>query len=381
MKSSTTLYKRDTKGKVRQWTIELDGDKYRTIAGEKDGQLVTSEWTVAKPMNVGKANETSGERQAAREVQSEIKKKKEKNYVESMDNVDEQTYQSPMLAKSFDDYGADLAYPVASQPKLDGIRCTVGESDMLSRNAKPIVSCPHILGALTKVYAKLKKQYPKLGNFRFDGELYNHKFKHNFNRICELVKRTKPTEDDIKASADLVEFWCYDLFTEGDLTFEERSAIITKHLSDIPGVVVVPTAICEDNTALNAGYEAYMDKGYEGQIVRVLKSKYQFKRTKDLLKRKEFQDREWMIDRVFEGEGNRSGMAGYVTLLNDDETPFMAKNGEQVKSNIKGPHEFLKRMWVEREELHKKKATIKYFNMTPDGVPRFPYVIAIRDYE
>jgi hypothetical protein len=28
-----------------------------------------------------------------------------------------------------------------------------------------------------------------------------------------------------------------------------------------------------------------------------------------------------------------------------------------------------------------KDATIKYFNLTPDGVPRFPYVIAIRDYE
>ena len=26
-------------------------------------------------------------------------------------------------------------------------------------------------------------------------------------------------------------------------------------------------------------------------------------------------------------------------------------------------------------------ATIKYFNLTPDGVPRFPYVVAIRDYE
>ena len=33
------------------------------------------------------------------------------------------------------------------------------------------------------------------------------------------------------------------------------------------------------------------------------------------------------------------------------------------------------------DELIGKEATVKYFNLTPDGVPRFPYVIAIRDYE
>ena len=379
--TSTTLYKKDTKGKTRVWTIEQKDDKYRTIAGEHGGKLVTSEWTVAKPMNVGKANATTGEQQAKLEVASEIKKKKEKNYVTNVGNIDEQTYQSPMLAKSFDDYGADLVYPVYSQPKLDGIRCTVGPDSMLSRNGKAIVSCPHILESLAEVHAKLKKHSPKLGNFRFDGELYSHKFKHNFNRICELVKRMKPTEEDLKASADLVEFWCYDIFTDGDLPFSARALRVCTFLDDIPGIVVVKTVLCGDREALNEKYESYMNDGYEGQIIRVSDSKYQFKRTKDLLKRKEFQDREWLIDEVFEGEGNRSGMAGYVTLLNDDGTKFIAKNGEQVKSNIKGSHEWLKKLWLEREQVHGKKGTIKYFNMTPDEVPRFPYLIGIRDYE
>jgi hypothetical protein len=38
-------------------------------------------------------------------------------------------------------------------------------------------------------------------------------------------------------------------------------------------------------------------------------------------------------------------------------------------------------MWNNRHELIGKEATVKYFNLTPDGVPRFPYVIAIRNYE
>ena len=34
-------------------------------------------------------------------------------------------------------------------------------------------------------------------------------------------------------------------------------------------------------------------------------------------------------------------------------------------------------MWNERENLIGKSATVKYFNLTPDLIPRFPYVIKI----
>jgi hypothetical protein len=34
-------------------------------------------------------------------------------------------------------------------------------------------------------------------------------------------------------------------------------------------------------------------------------------------------------------------------------------------------------MWNNKNELIGKSATVKYFNLTPDGVPRFPYVIKI----
>jgi hypothetical protein len=34
-------------------------------------------------------------------------------------------------------------------------------------------------------------------------------------------------------------------------------------------------------------------------------------------------------------------------------------------------------MFRKRKQLIGKQATIKYFNLTPDGIPRFPYVINI----
>jgi hypothetical protein len=32
-----------------------------------------------------------------------------------------------------------------------------------------------------------------------------------------------------------------------------------------------------------------------------------------------------------------------------------------------------------KSDIEGKYATVKYFNLTPDGIPRFPYVIKIRD--
>ena len=61
--SLASLYKRDTKGKLRIWTVEygFDSDDVagtRTIAGLVDGQKVTSEWNLSTPKNVGKVNAT-----------------------------------------------------------------------------------------------------------------------------------------------------------------------------------------------------------------------------------------------------------------------------------------------------------------------------------
>jgi hypothetical protein len=91
------------------------------------------------------------------------------------------------------------------------------------------------------------------------------------------------------------------------------------------------------------------------------------------LKRKTFQDEEYRIISVEEGRGNKSGMAGYMHLEK--------KDGVQFRSNIKGTHEFLKNLFISRETIVGKWATCQFFNLTPDGIPRFPYVIKIRDGE
>ncbi len=120
-------------------------------------------------------------------------------------------------------------------------------------------------------------------------------------------------------------------------------------------------------------YGQYINEGYEGQILRT-DSKYENKRTKSLLKHKSFMDDEFIIKDICEGEGNKSGMVGYMVF---------ESNGIPFSSNLKATWEVSRDIWNNRSKYIGKTATIQFFNYTPDGVPRFPYVIKIarEDYE
>jgi len=115
-------------------------------------------------------------------------------------------------------------------------------------------------------------------------------------------------------------------------------------------------------------YEKYVEEGYEGQMLR-LDGKYENKRSKFLMKHKSFIDEEYTIIDVCEGEGNKTNMVGYMVFETADGKPF--------KSNVKATFEESEEMFKNRKQLIGKQATIKYFNLTPDGIPRFPYVINI----
>jgi DNA ligase-1 len=137
-------------------------------------------------------------------------------------------------------------------------------------------------------------------------------------------------------------------------------------------VVVVETRLVSDNSELDTLYCQWTDAGYEGQMIRV-NAPYENKRSKTLLKRKEFIDAEYTILGYKEGIGNRVGTIGHFV--------FETEKGVSFHSNVKGNREYISDLLVQGDSLIGKSATIKYFNLTPNGVPRFPYVVAIRDYE
>jgi len=349
-----TLYSRSVKGKINEFVIEIEDDKYRTITGFTDGIKTTSQWTVCKAKSYCTAEE-----QALKEATAIHRKKKETGSFENIKDIDNEIHFEPMLAHKWEDQKDKIKFPVYSQPKLDGIRCIVKKDGMWSRNGKKIISAPHI-------FELMKPLFDKDSSLIFDGELYADKFANDFNAICSLVKKTKPTSEDLNESRIKIQYHIYDLPSNDD-TFVKRYKELT-NMSLPQCCVLVKTEQLDNLNDVNGFYEDYMSAGYEGQMIR-LDSKYENKRSKSLLKHKSFIDEEYIILDVEEGGGNKTGMVGSFV--------FKTKEGKTFNSSPKFNWEECIKMWDDRKNLIGKTATVKYFNLTPDGVPRFPYVIKI----
>lgn len=369
-----TLYKRTSTGAVQIWFQEIEGDRYRTTSGQKDGALVTSEWTVCESKNQGRSNETTPEQQARLEVEANYTKKlAQGGYHETIETIDTPNYFKPMLAKEYDDYTPSPSEfgekSFFSQPKLDGMRCYINSSGMWSRQGKPVISAPHIYEALLDIFNKNP-------DMSFDGELYNHDLKDNFNKIMSLAKKGKPTQANLDESRALLQYHIYDIpyFSEHGIEYriERRDEFFADVLHQYSFLIPVQTDKIRDRMHLDELSIQYVNDGYEGQMVRIGGRPYENKRVNHLLKRKNFHEGEFEITGFEEGSGNRSNMAGNVWLKTNLEQPKMTTEGVSFKAGLAGGVGFYKHLWDQRDSLVGTLVTVKYFEPTPDGIPRFP---------
>lgn len=356
-------------GKYQIWWLEQEQDKYRTHSGIYDvftqspvsTSLVTSEWKVAEPTNVGRSNERNGIAQAEFEITALYKKKQESGYVKK---IGEQKMLvgkiDPMLADKFDLKKHSNLKNVWSQPKLDGARCIINKEGMWTRNWKPYVSAPHI-------FEYLQTFFQADPHLILDGELYAHEFKDNFNEIMSLAKKTKPTIEDLELSKKHLRFWIFDKI-DSHKTFEVR----WKELLDLnfeDPVEYTATSLCENNEMLDVMYQEYLEDGFEGQMIR-FDTVYEFKRSKNLLKRKEFIDEEFKIlDIISPESGNWMGTGKRIKMI--------TKEGVEFFGTLKGTYEYAQDVLTNRQKYINGMATVRYQNMTPDGIPRFPVVVQL----
>lgn len=365
-----TLYKRTSTGAIQVWWLEQNGSKYRSHSGQKDGKIVTSEWTECKGKNIGRANETTPTEQATAEITSKYKKQLDRSYRLDVNTIDTLKFKEPMLAKNYEDRKNELKFPVYVQPKLDGMRDVTRNDGQWSRKGKQIMSAPHIRKALQPLFDK----YPAA---IVDGELYADKYNNDFNAIISLAKKTKPTAADLAASKAELQYWVYDLphLNEGDkLTFKHRNHAVKQLIQQLKSacIVYVPTYVANSQQEVDDYLQQFLGEGFEGVIIRT-DSPYEWKRSKNLLKYKNFIDEEYTILDIEEGKGNRSGTAASIK--------FKTKDGKPFSASMSGTRAYVTEMWQNKKQYIGLQATVKYFQMTPDGVPRFPVVKAVRDYE
>lgn len=362
-KHHPVLVKYDSMGRIRVWNIESTDEAYRTHAGLQDGKIVTSGWQYPTEKNVGRANATT----VAEQVLSEVASKYEARMYQGKyhPSIEESRkgakFIECMLAEKFNSKKSK-DYPYYSQPKLDGVRCLVAEDVMQTRNGKMFVSSPHIRDALEGFF----EEFP---DYILDGELYNHELKNDFEKIISLARKTKPTPKDLEESKEMVEFHVYDVITPEPMTYEERLEFLQENvMSRFEKIVVVTATIVNNFEEAQEKLGEYLESGYEGQMLRKSEAPYEHRRSKSLLKHKEFEDDEFEIVDVIEGKGNWASYAKSIMIR--------LSNGEIQRSGMRGNFKNGKEILENKEAYIGTQVTVRYQNKTADGKLRFPVVVA-----
>ncbi len=368
-----TLYTKSSGGALQEWTIEVCGDRFRTIAGQQGGTLTTSKWTVCLPKNEGRANETSAEAQAMAEARAKWKKKVKAGGSETPTKAGDKDWIHPMLAQTWQKLKKIPDYPLGVQYKFNGMRCIISKKGMFTRKGEPIISAPHVWYALEELFTLQP-------NLVLDGELYNHELGERLNQIIKLVRKTKHVDQATLAeSARLIKFYCYNGYNVNgygaDAPYEKRKTALESLLKDYPVVVNVKTTIVNNQKEQDKHFDECKVLKYEGQMIYVLSAGYENKRSKYLIKRKDFMDDEFEIVGVNEGTGNASGMAATFTCK--------LESGETFETNLKGPDDLMIQVWNNKDEYIGQKITVVFQQLSEYGVPQFPYAdpSILRNYE
>ncbi len=363
-----TVYKKTSTGKIQQWRAWVErtetGYLLKVESGQTDGKLTE---TVGQVIDEGKQKRTA-EEQAIFEANSKLKKKRDEAYFDTIEAAQTQVKLLPMLAHSFDKRKHNINYPAIVQRKFDGVRCLAvlnsdGSVKLLSRKGKEY---PHLQHIKADVWENNDST-----NIVLDGELYSDTL--TFQQLVGLVKRVtlKPGNDQQMYEVSLRVYDCVDLNNEADFT--DRYQTITNITNGAKYLSLVENVRVDNEDEIHAAQARFVEEGYEGAMVRNLTGAYAIgKRSANLQKVKTFLDGEYPIVGFTQGTGGETGC-----VIWECSTP----DGQTFTVRPTGTHEERKVLFENGNDYIGQQLTVKYQELTDDGVPRFPVGIAIRNYE
>jgi DNA ligase-1 len=359
------LYEQSTTGKTKHWSIVVEsrtnGAAIEVKYGVGDSKVRLSESVITRGKNIGKANETSPFEQACLEAEATWKKKIDSGYTQNEANISKEVL-LPMLAMKFQERKHDIVYPAYVQPKLDGVRCLAVKQD----------------DETIKYYSRMGKEFTTLGHLTaelldameigqvLDGEIYSHDY--TFQEAISFIKKARPQSSSLN-------YYVFDL-VDTKAPFESRHRElrnIFELISFKSKIKLLQTIKIDDEPAVGSHHNAFVKAGYEGIIVRNTNGMYALKnRSKDLQKYKEFKDEEFEII---------GGQPSTGTEVDCVIFTVKNKNGQTFAVRPRGSFEQRKQWMGNIKHLIGKSLTVRFQELTDDGLPRFPVGIGIRDYE
>ena len=255
---------------------------------------------------------------------------------------------TPMLAKNWE-AGMDPTGWWHSE-KLDGVRSVWNKKDLMSRN-------DNVFKAPEWFYEYLPE------NNSLDGELFTKR--QNFQRTVGYVKKQVPIESEWRQ----IKYMVFDLPEDNspfEVRYEKLKGIIEHSCNDDPNcplVLVKQTKIKDSNHLLQL-HKDLVKQGAEGSMLRKPGSYYEQKRSSTLLKLKDFDDDDAIVDGYELGTGKYSSVMGKLNVhwVKDPSIKFGVGSGftDEQRKNA--------------DKLFKKGTIIRVqYNGTSDaGNPRFP---------
>lgn len=383
------LFGEATTGKTKAWSIRVfdrDGcGVIETTHGYVDGKKQVNEKVISEGKNIGKKNETTPLQQAINEARTAWTKKKESGYapiaaaggagasamtidddIESVESggrgkgIDEDV-PLPMLAHDYNKRGKSFKFPCYVQRKYDGTRCVaMPGKGLFSRNRKQYPHMSHIVEEINRLPESVV----------LDGELYSDTL--TFQEIVGLVKRQTLKKGDDEKQLQ-IKLHVYDI-VNATMPYESRMANLQlifrrykfKHLT------LVDTLTCETEDKMKELHAQFVSEGFEGIMLRSGNGLYKNSRSVDLLKYKEFFDDEYEVVGFKEGEGLESGCVLWIC-----KTP----EGRVFNCRPRGTRDDRVTLFGRGDEFVGKQLTVRYQELTDEGLPRFPVGITFRDYE
>jgi len=341
-----TLYKKDSKGKVREWSISVKNNTYTTSHGLHKGKQI-SKTTRCEPKNVGRANATTGAQQAAAEAKAKhTNRLTREGYSTDINRLDYTSHVQPMLARDYSKVGHQVQWSngVYASPKLDGVRAIWILGKGFQSRKGTFYNVPHLEKLLNEAGCI----------FKLDGELYIHNTPLN-----EIVAACRKPNDNTPK----LEFRVFDVVSGGGYNqrFKTRVLATTGYLKSNM-IRAVPFVEINSSAEVDFWHDTFVEQGYEGVMLRLDGPYKEGERSADLFKYKKFKETEYKIlDIGKDKDGN-----GVIKC--DGFNVRMRGTDEERKHQVDHPNEYIG-----------KQITVRYFALTPYGKPQFPVGIAIRD--
>lgn len=396
-KEHDILINRDANGKIRVVDISLDwNDELHSYLIQRKTSIHGGKITEQPVIEIkrGKSSRTVTE-QAILEYNSNKKKYLDKGYknikdlgynsltefdpdkVLGNDTTNQDGIIKPYLAKPADDVSnSAFNKQYYGSRKINGVRALIYYKDGVIKTASRgaityDVAIKHIIE-----HPKLIELFKENPNLILDGEIYKHGW--TLNKISGLARKE---ESDLEQKH--LEYYLYDI-ADTTKTFKDRLTILNEikdklNLTFDPErewnednlkIQFVPQDLMQGWDQIKKYHDRFVSEGWEGLVIRFVNGIYKpGKRSNDMIKVKQYSEKEYVILGITEG-------------LRPEDMCFKMKTPGGYEFNCKPVGDREQKQWY-REHINEiigKLATVKYFEMSGAGtdIPQQPVMLTIR---